>query len=276
MRLVRLTDKQLAAYFADRHASQIPYDTSPRHLAGPGDARHVTHGLAAAGWSAVSDPLGADIRLRSPDHRCHMEFTPRSPHWAWWTLWATDTDAAPSWFANFGAFVPAEVLAGLTDALIAPQPAEPADVMEILKSAGWRIGQRDKAASPDAMCHVEQRSEPVDSTPYWYVETCEPGHERHRGLRIWDARFSDYTPEHLVAAFVTALADPGPLHRGVCDPAARHAVQEPSRLSPADVVEAHARRIASLRRTARAARQQNQAPAARTAKTGTARTSARR
>ena len=43
-----LSERQLAA-FADKQAVQIPYSTSPRHLAGPGDARHVTHGLAAAG-----------------------------------------------------------------------------------------------------------------------------------------------------------------------------------------------------------------------------------
>ncbi|MFI1185791.1 hypothetical protein [Streptomyces californicus] len=50
-----LNERQLAA-FADKHAWKIPFDTSPRHLAGPGDARHVTHGLAAVGWNTVSDP----------------------------------------------------------------------------------------------------------------------------------------------------------------------------------------------------------------------------
>ncbi|MCZ4103661.1 hypothetical protein O3W51_47220 [Streptomyces sp. H39-C1] len=51
-----MSARQLAA-FASTHAWQIPFDTSPRHLAGPGDARHVTHGLAAAGWTPTSDPL---------------------------------------------------------------------------------------------------------------------------------------------------------------------------------------------------------------------------
>ncbi|CAM5323736.1 hypothetical protein STENM36S_05492 [Streptomyces tendae] len=55
-----LSERQLDA-FADKQAGQIPFDTSPRHLAGPGDARHVTHGLAAAGWATVSDPLSAEI-----------------------------------------------------------------------------------------------------------------------------------------------------------------------------------------------------------------------
>ncbi|MFF7337400.1 hypothetical protein ACFZAT_08660 [Streptomyces sp. NPDC008163] len=41
--------ERLHAAFARTHATQLLHDTSPRHLAGPGDARHVTHGLAAAG-----------------------------------------------------------------------------------------------------------------------------------------------------------------------------------------------------------------------------------
>ncbi|WP_342671170.1 hypothetical protein [Streptomyces chattanoogensis] len=37
---------------ANEPHSTIRFETRPRHLAGPADARHVTHGLAAAGWSA--------------------------------------------------------------------------------------------------------------------------------------------------------------------------------------------------------------------------------
>ncbi|MGW0015648.1 DUF317 domain-containing protein, partial [Streptomyces tendae] len=78
-----VSERQLAA-FADQHAGQIPYDVSPRHLAGPGDARHVTHGLAAAGWNLTSDPLSAEILLRSPDHRYRLQFDPQSHTSAWW------------------------------------------------------------------------------------------------------------------------------------------------------------------------------------------------
>ncbi|MFI9341846.1 hypothetical protein ACIG0D_11325 [Streptomyces sp. NPDC052773] len=55
-----MSERQLAA-FADKHAWRIPFDTTPRHLAGPGDARHVTHGPAAAGWTHASDPLSPEI-----------------------------------------------------------------------------------------------------------------------------------------------------------------------------------------------------------------------
>ncbi|GAA2258345.1 hypothetical protein GCM10010415_20010 [Streptomyces atrovirens] len=72
-----VSERQLSE-FADKHAWQIPFDTSPRHLAGPGDARHVTHGLAAAGWTRTSDPLSPRMVMTSPDHRYNLRFT-RSP-----------------------------------------------------------------------------------------------------------------------------------------------------------------------------------------------------
>lgn len=114
-----LNERQLDA-FADEHAGQIPFDASPRHLAGPGDARHVTHGLAAAGWATISDPLSAEIVMASPDHRYRLQYDPQSATSAWWRLRATSADNEHGWYAEFGELVPAEVLSSLTDALIAP------------------------------------------------------------------------------------------------------------------------------------------------------------
>ncbi|MEU1629230.1 DUF317 domain-containing protein [Streptomyces sp. NPDC020096] len=91
-----MSERQLAA-FADHHAWRIPFDTSPRHLAGPGDARHVTHGLAAAGWTRTSDPLSPEIVLRSPDHRHSLQFDPQSATSAWWRLRAEPTGTEPGW-----------------------------------------------------------------------------------------------------------------------------------------------------------------------------------
>ncbi|WP_406395022.1 DUF317 domain-containing protein [Streptomyces sp. NBC_00882] len=135
MLLVPLSERQLAA-FADKHAVQIPYDTSPRHLAGPGDARHVTHGLAAAGWNAISDPLSAEIILASPDLRHRLQFDPQSRTSAWWRLRAEPVGTEPGWYAEFGELVPAEVLAAFTDALTAPPPQQP-DPWQQVTSAGW-------------------------------------------------------------------------------------------------------------------------------------------
>ncbi|WP_434595827.1 DUF317 domain-containing protein [Streptomyces sp. A5-4] len=272
-----VSERQLAA-FAAKHAWQIPFDTSPRHLAGSGDARHVTHGLAAAGWKAVSDPLSAEIVLRSPDLRLRLQFDPQSATSAWWRLRAEHTDTERGWHAEFGELVPAEVLAGLTDALIAPMSASRPDPLTVLASAGWQVGPQNTAVSPDTMCHIEQRADQDDDAmAYWHVETCEPGYGTPMGPRIWHAYFGANTPEHLVTAFVSTLAAPAPLQRAMYDRTAHYSVvQVPSPLTPQQTVDAHTTRIDSLRSHARAARRQATKPATTPAPAGAVRPTVRR
>lgn len=273
-----VTERQLAQ-FADKHAWQIPFNTSPRHLAGPGDARHVTHGLAAAGWSAVSDPLSAEIVLRSPDLRHRLQFDPQSATSAWWRLRAEPADSEPGWYAEFGELVPAEVLAGFTDTLISPPPHQQ-DAWQQVAAAGWRRGSDGTAHSPDAMCHIERRPlSEFHEWSSWHVETREPGHGRYPGPRIWHAFLDERVPAHLAASFLTALTDNSPLQRGMFDRTTHYsAVKEPSRLSPEQVVDAHTVRIASLRARARSARRQQTKPAPppATAHTRASRPAARR
>ncbi|MEU9246961.1 DUF317 domain-containing protein [Streptomyces sp. NPDC048385] len=248
-----VSERQLAE-FADKHAWRIPFDTSPRHLAGPGDARHVTHGLAAVGWSRISDPLSAEMVLTSPDHRYSLQFDPQSATSAWWRLRAEATDTEPHWYAEFTELVPAEVLGSVTDALVAPPRAEQPDPWHVLSAAGWPPDAQGKAHSPDTLCHVER---PINSlgTASWLIETREQGYDHHAGPRIWHAWFDDRTPSRLVTAFVTALADTAPLQRGMYDRTAHYsAVQEPSPLTPQQVVDAHTTRLDALRFQARAAR----------------------
>ncbi|WP_416237242.1 DUF317 domain-containing protein [Streptomyces marinisediminis] len=272
-----MSERQLAA-FADTHAWRIPFDTTPRHLAGPGDARRVTHGLAAAGWTRTSDPLSPEIVLRSPDHRHSLQFDPQPATSAWWRLRAEPTDTEPGWYAEFGEIVPAEILASLTDALITSTPAQRVEPFAALESAGWLLDQQDAAHTPDAMCHVEHRSDQGESTAYWHVETCEPGHGTPMGRRIWHAWFDGHTPTHLIDAFVTALADTAPLQRGMYDRTAHHSVvQKPSPLTPVQIVEAHTTRLAGIRKQARAAHRQHRPNAATpTPKVGTTCAPARR
>ncbi|MGC0400401.1 hypothetical protein RKD27_003045 [Streptomyces sp. SAI-126] len=271
-----LSERQLAA-FADKHVRQIPFDTSPRHLAGPGDARHVTHGLAAAGWSAVSDPLSAEIVLRSPGLRHRLQFDPQSTTSAWWRLWADPTDTEPGWYAEFGELVPAEVLTGFTDALILATPPQP-DPWEPVALADWHRDSDSTACSPDTMCRIGRR--PVSEFsrgPSWHVETREPGHGQFPGPRIWHAYFDDRAPAHLVGSFLTALVDGSPLQRGMYDRTGHYsAVQKPSRLRPQQVVDAHTARIESLRARARSARRQQTNPATTPAKAHTAQPATRR
>ncbi|MFD8847597.1 DUF317 domain-containing protein [Streptomyces sp. NPDC059604] len=270
-----LSERQLAA-FADKHAWQIPFDTSPRHLAGPGDARHVTHGLAAAGWSPISDPLSAEIVLRSPDYRYHIQFDPQSATSAWWRLRAESADIGPGWYAEFGELVPAEVLSGLTDALVAPPPAEQPDVWQTVRSAGWTHNSEGTAHSADGMCVIELRQSEFHKEPAWQVETRETGFDGHPGRRIWHAAFHEGVPVHLVNAFVTALADPAPLQRAMFDRTAHYrVVQQPSPLAPQQTVDTHTTRIDSLRAQARSARRQTK-PATPPAKAKTTQPAHRR
>ncbi|CAM5570158.1 DUF317 domain-containing protein [Streptomyces aurantiogriseus] len=253
-----VSDRQLAE-FADKHAWRIPFDTSPRHLAGPGDARQVTHGLAAVGWTRTSDLLSAEIVLRSPDGRHSLQFDPQSATSAWWRLRAEATDTKRGWYAEFGELVPAEILSSVTDALVCPPRTGRPDPWQTLSSAGWLLDAHNSAHSPDAKCHIELRPLGDRDTPSWHIETREQGHGHPVGPRIWHAWFDHHTPSHLVSAFVTALADTTPLQRGMYDRTAHYsAVQEPSPLTTQQVVDAHTTRLDALRTQARAARRRKQ------------------
>ncbi|MFE7116516.1 DUF317 domain-containing protein [Streptomyces sp. NPDC057654] len=271
-----MSERQLAA-FAAKHAHQIPFDTSPRHLAGPGDARHVTHALATAGWSVTSDTLSPEIVLRSPDRRLTLQFDPQSPTAAWWRLRAEPTDTEPRWYTEFGELVPAEILGRLTDALITPPPTKPPAPFQILEAAGWTRDTVTTALSPDGMCHVEQRPDQDRVPGYWHIDTCEPGHGTPRGPRIWHAWLPDPLPAHLTSAFLAGLASTSPLQRGMYDHIASHGVvQKPSPFTPEQVIAAHTGRLAALRAQVRAARRPAPNPAPAQAAPGTARPATRR
>ncbi|MFB6553810.1 DUF317 domain-containing protein [Streptomyces sp. NPDC056405] len=260
-----LSERQLAS-FADKHAGQIPFDTGPRHLAGPGDARHVTHGLAAAGWTTLSDPLGAEIVLRSPNHRYRLQFDPQSTTSAWWRLRAEGSANELGWYAEFGGLVPAEVLAAFTDALIAPASPQP-DPWEPVTRAGWRRDEAGAAHSPDAMCHIERRPmSEYHHRPSWHIEMRDARDAHYPGPRLWHAFLDEHVPDHLADAFLRELTDQSPLQRGMFDRTAHHsAVKEQSPLRPQQVVDAHTARMKAIRAQARTARRQQTAPATRPA-----------
>ncbi|MFJ7997479.1 DUF317 domain-containing protein [Streptomyces sp. NPDC096310] len=258
--------------FADQHLWHVPFDTSPRHLAGAGDARHVTHGLAAAGWTPTSsDPLSPQIVLRSPDRRHSLRFDPHSYSSAWWQLSAEPTDTRSGWYAQFGRLVPAEILGSVTDALHAPPPAEDPDPQQILASAGWLLDDRGVSRSPDGMCRVEPYSADRKEPPEWRIVAHEHGYGQPDGRDIWTGWFYRRTPVHLVNVFVTALVDTAPLQRAGGCTASYGATQERSALTPRQVVDAHTTRLDTLRARARDAQRRRpattKAPAAPTSTT---------
>lgn len=251
-----LSERQLTEY-ANQIAWRIPFNTTPRHLAGPGDARYVTHGLAAAGWNRTSDPLSPDIVLTSPGLRYSLQFDPQSTTSAWWRLRAKATATEPGWYAEFGELLPAEILAGLTDALVAPPRKPQADPWQTLSHAGWPVDDEGRAHSPDGMIAVETRASASSNTARsWHIDASKT----EGGPRLWHASFTSDTPTHLIGGFIAALTSPEPLQRGMFDRVAHYsAVQKSSPLTPEQVIDVYRRRIDSLRRRSRAHRRRQQA-----------------
>ncbi|WP_345616640.1 DUF317 domain-containing protein [Streptomyces ziwulingensis] len=250
------------AEYEKTHLWRVPYDTSPRYLAGPGDARHVTHGLAATGWTRTSDPLNPHMVLTSPDLTRRLEFTPEPGHLSsWWKLTSLPTDTDPYWWIDLGQLVPVEILGSLTDALLGAPPAGQPDPWQSVPSAGWSREAENKVLSADGMCTIELRNRRYlpapDDAPAWHIETHENSFDGHPGRRIWHASFHENTPAHLVNAFVAALTDTTPLVRGMYDSAAHHtAAKTQSRLTSERVVAAHNTRLDALRAQARTVRRQ--------------------
>ncbi|MFD5111677.1 DUF317 domain-containing protein [Streptomyces sp. NPDC058391] len=150
-------------------------------------------------------------------------------------------------------------------------------MFQVLESAGWLLDPATAAHSADGMCHVEQRPDHGDARGFWHIETCEPGHGTPMGPRIWHAWFDGHAPDHLVGAFITALANTAPLQRGMFDRTAHHSVvQKPSPLTPEQVVAAHTTRLDTVRAQVRAARRRQEPNPAAPATTGIARPATRR
>ncbi|MEU3599316.1 DUF317 domain-containing protein [Streptomyces sp. NPDC006798] len=252
-----LTNRQVNGFAAD-HETSLLDDIAPRYLAGPGDARHVTHALAATGWRIRSDPLAPVVDLVSPDLRYELRHEPQvMPGGTTWRL--RGNDPRGSWYAQFTA-IPAEILAGLTDQLFLPPPAEePPTVWNLLADVGWsHTPHKDGAAarSPDGMVVVEdmQITEGYEARA-WRI------HVRPRpdqGPVIWSAWIAHEPPAHLVTGLVAALTDPAPLRRNWGQIGAHYSARRTeSRVTPEAHVEAHRTRIDTVRAQVRAARRTN-------------------
>ncbi|MEU5162285.1 DUF317 domain-containing protein [Streptomyces sp. NPDC020875] len=246
-----LTQRQTDLFAAD-HSGRLD-DVSPRHLAGPGDPRHVTHALAAAGWALRSDALSPVIHLVSPDGLHQLRYGPTLTSMTW-RLDGTHADG--HWYASFTS-VPAEILTGFTDGLLIAAPAEsPPPVWDVLTGAGWthtRSTTGNEARSPDGAIHLSHQPITGKEDPYfgWQITVST---ERDHGPPLWTAWIAHFPPPHLVHGLVTALTDPAPVQRNWHEPEGHYrARRTESPVTPKQYARAHRDRIDTARAHVRAA-----------------------
>ncbi|MFD8847595.1 DUF317 domain-containing protein [Streptomyces sp. NPDC059604] len=183
---------------------------APRHLAGGGGPAWITVPLhRACGWSHGHDPLMPRVLLSSPDQKALLRLEPDLDG-QWWTLHHAAEPDRPAWYASFGARTPVELIAAFTDALTHPATAAtaPADPYGPLQQTAWSPAAGDNGfVSPDKTAYVQRPGGAQDPGAWFVTVTLGPNRP------VWQARFGEHTPLHLVAAFTSALADPNPLLR---------------------------------------------------------------
>ncbi|GAA3389098.1 DUF317 domain-containing protein [Streptomyces roseoviridis] len=248
-----ITWRQLDA-FTNEYESKLGSPVSPRYLAGPGDPRHITHALCAAGWSVPCDPLHPVIRMQSPDQQHELVFQPSAQYARQW--WTVHSGHGPDrWYATFSGSTPVEIIAGLTDTLLRPEPEkEPReDLAAILTGRSWEhttdgLGGH-RIVSPDRTTVVEQRISPSMGRCGWQIEVARTHRPHAPEGRLWCASLDIRTPAHVLGSVATALSNPAPV------PRPRFAIDESPHLTVGreieiseQIVTAHQERLAAARR----------------------------
>lgn len=184
---------------------------TPRHLAGGGDPTWITVPLhRACGWSYEHDPLMPRVVLSSLNETAVLRLEPDADG-RWWSLHHAAERNRPAWYASFGARTPVEVIAGFMDALTDPASPGPAtsDPYESLRQRAWSPthGTAPGLVAPDGNVFVQRLGEEHNPGAWFVTATLGPSRP------LWQARFDEHTPPHLITAFTTALADPRPVWR---------------------------------------------------------------
>ncbi|MFJ9979353.1 DUF317 domain-containing protein [Streptomyces cyaneofuscatus] len=182
---------------------------APRHLAGGGNPAWITVPLhRACGWTYDDDPLMPRVVLTSPDKSAVMRLEPNTDG-QWWVLHHFGGQGQADWYASFGARTPVELIAGFVDALTGPaSPAAMSDPFEPLRRHNWESAQGAPGlVAADGTAFVQRLGDEHGRSPWFVTATIKPDRP------VWQARFGEDTPPHLVTAFTTALADPQPVWR---------------------------------------------------------------
>ncbi|MFB7270791.1 DUF317 domain-containing protein [Streptomyces sp. NPDC056244] len=182
------------------------YLVRPRHLAGGGDPRYISEFLRASGWKDQSK-TGVRLAFESPDRTVRVTYDPFNRPGGW-TIQAKATPQQEAWQATLSSHVPAEIVAGITDALTRPRSAHAPNVWAPLHEQRWRThhGEHVTAISPDGSAFLQFHQTGPGDVCWWAGAGTEHG-------MVWNATFTSTTPMHLVQAVSTALADPQPVMR---------------------------------------------------------------
>ncbi|MGW9046958.1 DUF317 domain-containing protein [Streptomyces lydicus] len=228
----------------------------PVYLAGAGDSRTITEPLdQAPGWTKVI-AFGTDTYFTSPCQRVRIAH-PLESHYGGWTIaFAEDPLGVPDWITTFDRNTPDEVVAAFIAALVHGLESNFANYLNggrhhtgaspaaLLAEHGWetaRDSRPHRQVSPDGHAAYRIRTG-------WVHEYDELLHPEKSLWRMsagpdpisgpsWQAYFSSYTPEHLIAASAAALTDTTPVVRQAQQIPDRHRflvnVQLPHRARPA-------------------------------------------
>ncbi|MGW7303993.1 DUF317 domain-containing protein [Streptomyces sp. NPDC054835] len=212
---------------------------TPRYLAGGGDPRWVTAPLQQVfRWQIAHAPLSPVVRVGPRDLTAELHLSP-DPDQPWWILRHLGAGESQAWTMSFGARTPAETVAAATNAFAAgPGTEPPADPAVILERAGWTSSPlQTHFTSPDEHVHVGHHPDGA-----WHIAVSvgvEPWRDTAGTEAVWEARFTDRTPTHVVAAFLTDLVSPDPVLRNerTMAPALRYSVRIQRERVPAKQAE---------------------------------------
>lgn len=242
---------------------------SPGYLAGPGDSRSIFSALdIAPGWTKAI-AFGTDTYYTSPCQRVRVANAVESFYGGWTISYAEDPLGVPDWITTFDRNTPHEIVAAFTKTLVDGLHNNFADYLS---------GGRHYTGISPASLTAQHRWEPVQgSRPF---RTVSPdGHAAYQ-MRVgwlheydelltpekstwrmsagtdpvytpsWQAFFSRYTPQHLIAASTAVFTDPTPVPRAPGHIPNRH--RSLVSVTPVDTTKPDPRAAAALARSTRA------------------------
>jgi hypothetical protein len=205
-------------------------ETSPRHLAGQGDARYVIRSLRASGWAAWADLDRPSVTLTSRDRR-HTVLLEPEPHGLkpWWLIQGSGENGA--WSAEFTVHTPVEIIAALTDSLDRPaHQLDDRDVWPVFTAAGWAYVRDDDLDTEIARhslrtLRVSRWTASTTDRFFWTVEATFPDPGLGADI-VWRASLDDTTPRHLLHSLAHTLTSDAPVLRPMLDVPHTHLVNQ--------------------------------------------------